>query len=91
MTENEWLKQNGYIKSNDETRKKHYYGEQSWGVYDRDNNHVGRIDHGYRIGGANGSVTVDHVHLDSDSEKIHHYFENKKWFDDIKLIVITCN
>ena len=77
VTEKEWLSLNGYKRGNDCTRPNAYDGEKSWNLLDKNGNVIGRIDHGFRINGANGDVTPPHVHLNTDSENVHHYFNHK--------------
>lgn len=45
----------------------------SYDVFDKDGNVIGRLDRNYRV---DGKVVPDHVHLNSDSGNVHHWFND---------------
>ncbi len=73
-TRSEWLNENNYIakyateKDQLRRRKGQSY---SMDVFDINGNKVGRIDKNYRV---NDKVVPEHYHLDSETENIHHCF-----------------
>lgn len=71
--EKEWLKENAYILGNDYFKGRDLQNKILYDVFDKNGNVIGRLDRNYRV---NGKVVPDHVHLKSDKDNVHHWFND---------------
>ena len=74
----EWLKENNLKERWGEDRTKQqqmkFQGKSfSMELVDENGNVVGRVDKNYRV---NGKVVPEHVHLNSDSDNVHYWFND---------------